>query len=88
MKEMLSIAKELAPSASAKTQDMIDDDGFVPDSTEITEADYDAWVAVQPVPALVVTQLQTEISALSFASLAEAKTKPAAILERLGAGER
>ncbi|MBP2029757.1 hypothetical protein J2755_000677 [Methanohalophilus levihalophilus] len=27
-----------------------DDDGFVPDSEEVDQATYDAWVAAQPVP--------------------------------------
>jgi hypothetical protein len=64
------------------------DDDFVPDSTEITGTEYEAWIASLPVPPVVVTQLETDIAGLSFSSLGDVKTKIQPILERLRKGER
>lgn len=66
----------------------VDDEGFVPDSDPATQAEYDAWVAAQPVPEPIITQLQTDIASLSFASLGDANTKLRAILQRVRQGER
>jgi hypothetical protein len=66
----------------------MDDTGSVPDSNPATEAEYTAWVAAQPVPVPVITQMQTDIATLDLTSLADAKLKLRSLLERLRSGER
>lgn len=58
-----------------------DDNGTVPDSDPITQAEYDTWVALQPAP--TPTQLQTDIGNMSL-TVASVKN----ILERMRKGER
>lgn len=63
----------------------LDDNGFVPDSVEITKAEYDLLNPfVTPIP----TQLETDISNLTIASVGEIGTKIKPILERIRNGER
>jgi hypothetical protein len=80
--------KGLPATPKAGQVGTMEDTGFVPDSVQATQAEYDAWVAALPVPVPVITQLQADIAALSFLSLDDAKTKVQVLLERLRKGEK